>query len=86
QGRWKEGEKLFVQVMETCKTKFGADHPDTPMSINNLASTWNSQGRRADANRTSALDCSRIRYKSGGKIKSQSYRDSLCRKLGGVEA
>ncbi|KAK4243178.1 kinesin light chain, partial [Corynascus novoguineensis] len=26
QGRWKKAEKLFVQVMETSKTKLGADH------------------------------------------------------------
>jgi hypothetical protein len=28
QGRWEEAEKLFVLVMETRKTKLGADHPD----------------------------------------------------------
>jgi hypothetical protein len=28
QGRW-EAEKLEVQVMETRKTKLGANHPDT---------------------------------------------------------
>src|SRR5205814_9630993 len=27
-GLWEEAEKLFVQVMETSKTKLGADHPD----------------------------------------------------------
>ncbi|KAL2016257.1 hypothetical protein VTK56DRAFT_4033 [Thermocarpiscus australiensis] len=37
QGRWEEAEKLKVQVMETFKTKLGADHPDTLTSIANLA-------------------------------------------------
>ncbi len=45
QGRWEEAEKLEVQVMETRKTKLGADHPDTLTSINNLASTYRSQGQ-----------------------------------------
>ena len=40
QGRWDEAEKLEVEVMETRKTKLGADHPDTPTSTNNLAFTW----------------------------------------------
>ena len=44
-----EAERLFVQVMETCKTKLGADHPDTLSSMANLAFTWKSQGRHADA-------------------------------------
>lgn len=37
--RWVEAEQLFVQVMETRKTKLGADHPDTLTSMANLAST-----------------------------------------------
>ncbi|KAK4172406.1 hypothetical protein QBC36DRAFT_390435 [Triangularia setosa] len=48
-GRWKEAKKLFVQVMETRKTKLGTDHPDTLTSMNNLACTWKSQGRHSDA-------------------------------------
>jgi pentatricopeptide repeat protein len=40
QGRWEEVEKLFVQVMETSKTKLGADHPSTLTSMANLASTY----------------------------------------------
>ena len=28
EGRWEEAEKLEVGVMETSKTKLGADHPD----------------------------------------------------------
>lgn len=38
-----------MQVIETSKTKLGADHPDTLASMNNLPFTWNGQGRRADA-------------------------------------
>ncbi|KAK3364216.1 P-loop containing nucleoside triphosphate hydrolase protein, partial [Lasiosphaeria hispida] len=38
-GKWKEAEKLFMQVMETRKTKLGANHPDTLSSMANLAST-----------------------------------------------
>ena len=39
-GRWEDAEKLEVQVMETSKTKLGADHPDTLTSMANLASTY----------------------------------------------
>ena len=49
QGRWEEAEKLFVQVMETSKTKLGADHPDTLTSMANLASTYKNQGRWEEA-------------------------------------
>jgi hypothetical protein len=38
-----------VQVMETCKTKLGADHPSTLTTMNNLAFTWKGQGRDAEA-------------------------------------
>ncbi|PZD22571.1 kinesin light chain 1 [Pyrenophora tritici-repentis] len=48
-GRYKEAEELFVQVMETRKTKLGADHPDTLTSMANLASTYRNQGRWDDA-------------------------------------
>jgi hypothetical protein len=44
QGRWDEAEQLEVQVMETRKTKLGADHPDTLTSMANLALTWKSSG------------------------------------------
>lgn len=49
QGRWDEAEKLEVEVMETSKTKLGADHSDTLNRMANLAFTWRSQGRHADA-------------------------------------
>ncbi len=48
-GRWEEAEKLDVQVMETRKTKLGADHPDTLTSMANLASTFWNQGRWEEA-------------------------------------
>jgi Tetratricopeptide repeat len=44
QGRWKEAEQLFVQVMETRKTVLGVDHPDTLASMNNLAFPFKGQG------------------------------------------
>jgi hypothetical protein len=49
QGRWEEAEQLEVQVMETCKTKLGADHPDTLLSMANLAFTLESTSRHAEA-------------------------------------
>jgi hypothetical protein len=49
QGRWEEAEKLFVQVIETSRTKFGVDYPDTLTSMNNLASMLWDQGRRKEA-------------------------------------
>ncbi|KAK0712753.1 hypothetical protein B0T26DRAFT_651449 [Lasiosphaeria miniovina] len=49
QGRWEEAEKLEVQVMETSKTKLGADHPSTLTSMNNLAFTWKYQGLHIEA-------------------------------------
>ncbi|KAK3359535.1 hypothetical protein B0T25DRAFT_101496 [Lasiosphaeria hispida] len=49
EGRWDDAEKLFVQVMETRKTKLGADHPDTLTSMANLASTYRNQGRWEEA-------------------------------------
>jgi Tetratricopeptide repeat len=39
QGRWGEAEKLEVEVMETSKTKLGADHPSTLTNKSNLAFT-----------------------------------------------
>ncbi|KAJ5330533.1 hypothetical protein N7476_000316 [Penicillium atrosanguineum] len=49
QGRWSEAEQLQVQVMETRKTKLGADHPDTLSSMANLAFTWQYSGQNAEA-------------------------------------
>ncbi|RYP41795.1 hypothetical protein DL767_000811 [Monosporascus sp. MG133] len=49
EGQWEEAEKLEVQVMEICKTKLGADHPNTLTSIANLALTLWNQGRWEEA-------------------------------------
>ncbi|KAJ6126484.1 hypothetical protein N7523_002096 [Penicillium sp. IBT 18751x] len=49
EGRWDEAEQLFVQVMETRKTKLGVDHPDTLTSMANLALTYGNQGRWDEA-------------------------------------
>ncbi|KAF2729741.1 kinesin light chain 1 [Polyplosphaeria fusca] len=48
-GRWAEAEELFVQVMETRKTKLGADHPDTLTSMANLGVTYSVQGKEDKA-------------------------------------
>ncbi|KAF1970583.1 putative kinesin [Bimuria novae-zelandiae CBS 107.79] len=48
-GRWDAAEELFVQVMETRKKKLGADHPSTLTSMHNLAWTWKSLERSAEA-------------------------------------
>ncbi|KAJ5827894.1 hypothetical protein N7447_004657 [Penicillium robsamsonii] len=49
QGRWKEAEQLFMQVIEISKAKLGADHPHTLSSMANLASTFRNQGRWGEA-------------------------------------
>ena len=49
QGRWKEAEELFVQVMETSSRVLGQEHPSTLTSMANLASTYRKQGRRKEA-------------------------------------
>ena len=49
--RWDAAGKLFVQVMETRKTKLGVDHPDTLKSMNNLAFTWRGTGKEIKARR-----------------------------------
>jgi Tetratricopeptide repeat len=40
QGRWKEAEELFVQVIETRKKVLGAEHPSTVTRMANLALTY----------------------------------------------
>ncbi|KAK7402787.1 hypothetical protein QQX98_011467 [Neonectria punicea] len=47
--RYREAEILFERAMETCKTRLGADHPDTLASMANLASTYQNQGRWEEA-------------------------------------
>ncbi|OCK76768.1 hypothetical protein K432DRAFT_265065, partial [Lepidopterella palustris CBS 459.81] len=42
QGRWKEAEKMDVQVMEMSSRVLGEEHPDTLTSMAHLAHTWKS--------------------------------------------
>jgi hypothetical protein len=44
-GRWKEAEEPFVQVVETRKRVLGKGHPNTLTRMGNLASTYMNQGR-----------------------------------------
>jgi len=48
-GRCKEGEDLFVQVMDTRKKVLGLEHPDTLGSMNNLALLLANQGKYDEA-------------------------------------
>ena len=48
QGRWKEAEELFVQVMDTRKGVLGQEYPDTLTSMANLASIYRNQRRRKE--------------------------------------
>jgi tetratricopeptide (TPR) repeat protein len=48
-GKYSEAEELFVQVVETRKRVLGMEHPDTLLSIGNLASTYWNQGRWKEA-------------------------------------
>jgi len=50
-------EKLFVQMMQTRKTVLGPDHPNTLTSMNNLASTYLSQGRWTEAEKLNIKWC-----------------------------
>jgi tetratricopeptide (TPR) repeat protein len=48
-GLWQDAEELDVQVVEMRKRVLGAKHPNTLISIANLASTYRSQGRWKEA-------------------------------------
>jgi len=47
QGRWKEAEELFVQVIKMRKRVLGEEHPDTLTSIDVQESRPMEGGRRA---------------------------------------
>ncbi|KAJ5100680.1 hypothetical protein N7456_006732 [Penicillium angulare] len=49
QGRWKESEQMFEQVMETRKTELGENHLSTLESMHELAVTYQNQGRWEEA-------------------------------------
>jgi tetratricopeptide (TPR) repeat protein len=62
-GRYKEVEPWYLQVMETNKAVLGEEHPDTLVSMGNLASTYRNQGRWKEAEElhTKVLEiCSRV--------------------------
>ncbi|CAI9636424.1 unnamed protein product [Alternaria burnsii] len=48
-GRYGEAEKLLVRVMEARKKALGNEHPNTLISMGNLASTYNQQGQWKEA-------------------------------------
>jgi hypothetical protein len=48
-GRYKEAEKLYVEVMQTRKRVLGDEHPDTLTSMASLAATYRNQGRWGEA-------------------------------------
>lgn len=48
-GRWEEAEKLQLDVLETSKTVFGLEHPETLTDMANLASMYHDQGRFEEA-------------------------------------
>ncbi len=50
-GRYAEAEPLYLETVETQKRVLGDDHPDTLISINNLATLYENQGRWAEAER-----------------------------------
>ena len=49
QGRFKEAEELFAQIVETLKGVIGQEHPDTLTSMASLASTYRTKGRWNEA-------------------------------------
>jgi hypothetical protein len=42
-GKLQESERLGIQVMEAFQRSFGNEHPDTIISMENLAQTWTQQ-------------------------------------------
>jgi hypothetical protein len=48
-GRYEEAEELQVQVMQTSKRVLTDEHPDTLISMGNLALTYSNQGRWKEA-------------------------------------
>ena len=48
-GSWDEEEKLLLVAVEQRKTKLGSDHPETLITMNNLASAYRSLGRWDEA-------------------------------------
>jgi hypothetical protein len=55
-GRYKEAEEMYVQVMETTKRVLGEEHLSTLTSMANLASTYRNQGRWKEAEELQAKE------------------------------
>ncbi|KAJ7819764.1 hypothetical protein B0H14DRAFT_1352067 [Mycena olivaceomarginata] len=53
-GRFKDAEHLETTILEKQKTLLGADHPDTLLTMGNLASTYGQLGRYQEAERLQA--------------------------------
>ena len=49
QGRWKEAEELQAKELEICTRVLGPRHPDTLISMSNLALIWKGMERHEDA-------------------------------------
>jgi tetratricopeptide (TPR) repeat protein len=48
-GRYPEAEPLYVRSLSIGEQQLGADHPDTAMSLNNLAALYRAMGRYPEA-------------------------------------
>ena len=49
QGRYDDAEPLFEEALSIHRRVLGADHPDTAISLNDLASLYRAQGRYVEA-------------------------------------
>ena len=49
QGRYGEAEPLYQRALAASERVLGAEHPDTLVSVNNLAGLYASQGRYGEA-------------------------------------
>jgi len=49
QGKYAEAEPLYQRALTICEQQLGANHPDTALSLNNLAKLYSVQGKYAEA-------------------------------------
>ncbi|PKK50880.1 hypothetical protein CI102_4817, partial [Trichoderma harzianum] len=49
QGRYKEAEEIAVVALDRQREILGKEHPDTLLSMHNLACTWIELGRHSSA-------------------------------------
>jgi hypothetical protein len=49
QGRYGEAEPLYLRTLPARERLLGSEHPDTLISLNNLAHLYETQGRRREA-------------------------------------